>query len=1796
MPNESFYPNLGSILKTDDIPEILNFLKPALQGLLDNVYYKKYRGWSNAIKSYFEYDLELLFIQGLSLDLFDSGFRITISPDATGTMTCLPVTLSYNHPIAGEIRGFSAKQFSFSPDALFELFGKFVSMTDATYVSTAVNLFCGGMTSDGIRRFVDSVNAEYHLTGTDMLPYPTNNAYDDMVEAVVSSIGSNTGLMSDAHEVVNRLYFNIGNANFFDNLNRLSIQVQNMPILDYIKSLIIPHISATLDNLSLGLVFPRKVLSPFNDEVENSILMFEAGTLNFDSESGISFDAEMSVSLNTPSQIGSTGLGVDIQRAKLDISTNSNIAEADTDGRDNSFVGVYVERAEVTLPTKWFRQEEGQTLGIYGEQMLIGTGGFSGRIGLRTTGGGETPDGSALRCRIGSESGFEIGFRSFDITLQQNMFTETNINGYLIIPLLKDSENNPAQIDITAGVTQNGDWTFTASETQGIRLKLGEVLNFDLRTLSVGQEDGRFYVSLSCALSFGTEVSDKISGLGAIELSNFRIWQDGRMELPTLNGALSLKKPISIKLFNKAEFTITAIHMGSERRRKSGVERQYMFIGLDCGLSTGLGGVEAKGNGLKFYFTTDNGEERPFDCFVKIQGININLTLPGDDPDHAAVILNGYLQLVEEENHSATQPTEDEGPEYIGGINMSLPKLQFAIDANMRMKPKKPAFLVDVDVDMPVCIPLGPTGAGIYGFRGLVGMNYVARKSAAGLDDNAPWWQYYKAKVASDYREGIQVSKFVADDGFSLGAGVSLATAFDSGRIFSAKLFMMLSLPDVFLLEGQGAILKERIGLDSTDDPPFYAMIAISDESVETALGLDLSFPDSGERKGWLVQINGRGEIAFYWGDAAAWHIYLGRQTPEEQRIRAKVLNWFYAYMYLMIDKTGIRTGAGAGFDFGLYLDKRKRIGIEANAYLDLEGRISFHPMQLGGAISIGGGACIKIFMFKLGIQLGFALAAEAPQPYNVSGELSVKFDLPWPIEKLGGPYKLKFGRKKDNDDFNISEIPLLDSNSSKAVNMQTGEQFDVVMVRKCDNGDDTIPLEQIPLIPVDSYIDIEFKKGMGSNVANISSIGEGYVNTELIPPQPGPSGQISHTFTLESLTIEIYDGSGWVTYNPSVALQPASQSVNPYPANMAWGYWQCISPGVHNKLRLYARSPLSYMDKTQNLRPENLGYEEGFLLCRGTERAMKRIRFERTQFTEIAVNKRAFINGAIFIARSDKAKIVEKNRTFSGAVNMGKAMETNGTLEVKFTERIYRMTIYFETVVPGTKISVYNGTTLLHEQNLVGIDNGTYSIDISGEGADRAVLFTPEVTDCRILTENGLPLLTEDGFGLVLENAQAYTESILLYGIDIMLERDYLYNKNIPTLAQVRERIGIMEDGFRNIPQPVWRPDSAYRIALTTSDNITGKASKNYGHTWYIYFRTAGPIGFYDTVAKNRIIDIDNYSTLQHYIDFKHSYPAVDGLLTDAKPMYYDDGPKIHLVFLNDYMNTLYRTYSQYKNNPQVTYNLSLSVSECSGDNAAVPTNVGQQTDSWIAIPSSRPNTEISTINSLSLTAGRCELTSPEECIGMTPITPKQQTFASELAGLKAERLYSAVYTVSNGSEVSAPVHEFVFRTSVFASFDEHIESFVNEDGNNNLFEITCNIDSNGLSELRNSVNNDRNIKQLLPKLMGIQTLPPSEHMEVNILSNADGSCIGLLVRSVEPIFDPRIETAELKSKSAIFVNPSENIGIAFSNDRTMALIINSVAAMAPGTYTIQFKNLTYDITSDTYTDDGTKSISFNI
>ena len=77
-------------------------------------------------------------------------------------------------------------------------------------------------------------------------------------------------------------------------------------------------------------------------------------------------------------------------------------------------------------------------------------------------------------------------------------------------------------------------------------------------------------------------------------------------------------------------------------------------------------------------------------------------------------------------------------------------------------------------------------------------------------------------------------------------------------------------------------------------------MIAITDHSIEAAFGANYKLPDDTADPGAIAKVDGVIEMGFFFGDAAAWYVNIGRETPEDRRIQARLLQLFNSYFYLM--------------------------------------------------------------------------------------------------------------------------------------------------------------------------------------------------------------------------------------------------------------------------------------------------------------------------------------------------------------------------------------------------------------------------------------------------------------------------------------------------------------------------------------------------------------------------------------------------------------------------------------------------------------------------------------------------------------------------------------------------------------------------------------------------------------------------------------------------------------------------------------------------------------------------------
>jgi len=1191
-----YYPHLSSIIRIEQLPEQLNFLQSGLNSIFDNLGFRNFRISRSSSGDAVSYNLDIVCYKELKFDIPGTGFSLSLNPGGATGSTIIPVSLTSQFGIKRYRKNFKLETFSYTPEAFLELAFSIFNLTDKNLIILTSSKFITD--PDPLNALATTLHDDYGMNITLPVNSDPEIAIDEIAAAANNTMGFNLKNSIIVEYIIDPSNIN----NSLKNVEKLFFIATGGDTIEKIKDLFIPKVSARL-LLEPGIEFPREVLIPVDDTTHeplptgNTALLFAQSEFTFSTQGGIGFDTDIALTL-TPqlSQIGNTGLLIGFTGAKLDLSKNTNIPEASADGRSDDFIGVFVQSAEILLPAKWFKEPDVPTPGptIIGQNLLIGTGGISGKIGFDAAG--------TLTKKLGN---FEIGLDQFDVTFQQNSIVEANIHGNIKINGFKDASGlNDVWIEVDAGIESNGDFHITATETGGVPvLKIPEVLTLNLSELSIGRQADRFYIEVAGSIDFAFEVA----GFGdllpkGVEIKRLRIWDDGALEFV---GGVNLL-PTTVKLdFGPVVMTITNLTLGSDERNG----RKYAYFGFDGGVNVDPGGIDVRGNGVKLYFTVDGGTP---DAFLRLEGLAIDITIPmGASKENATVLISGFLSMREPSAGNVNQPS---AVEYMGGVSFTLPKAHLSGAAAMRLNPSIPAYFVDISIELPNAIPLGASGLGIYGFRGLIGHHYVVDKKAAGLPTEASWWEYYKKHVQppNSNKEGIYSQKMEQGNGFALGAGVSLATSTDKGKAFSSKLFFMLALPDVFLLMGQAAILRNRVGLDTQSDPPFSALLAVSSSSIEANLGVNYNIP---EDTGAILKLNGLFELGFFFGNASAWYLNIGRDLPEEKRVKGRLFTLFNLYSYLMLSSSGIRTGAGASWKI------KKKFGpvkAELSAYADSAGKISFHPKQIGGYVALGGSLKIKVFKFKFGFSIAVALAGEAPNPFIVTGYIKLTINLPWPFKDIKLKFELTWTFSSSQD---LSPQPLLDSASqipTKAINMMSFESFPIYVMK--DNT--AFPSEaavDAAKIPMDSFIDVEILRGVTAE-AGVNSKINGFTGSGdyvmYVPPQKGKSERVRHEFRIMEVNIYSHTGSAWVpAYNVYDAATPMLNStlfsnINTVNKNLI-GCWQIEKSGRYNKIRIMGLTPWSYLQQSPGTVLEELGVTNYSIFCKDEPKPLTCIDFE---------------------------------------------------------------------------------------------------------------------------------------------------------------------------------------------------------------------------------------------------------------------------------------------------------------------------------------------------------------------------------------------------------------------------------------------------------------------------------------------------------------------------------------------------------------------------------------------------------
>lgn len=1305
-----YYPALSSVVSLDDFPESLGFLKQAITQLFDKIHYKDLQYKKSPKGDAAFYSLTIV-SRKLGIELFGSGISLVLNPDESGNtefnISAFPVTVEYHWKILAYLRSFDLDNFSYTPQEFFELGLIILNVSEEQAMAHFINTFTVPIDefTSPLEQFVNDLKQ----SNSDLQLLPLTIDENTNLTEVAQAINAHTNKYATLYAFGAYLLKN--------DLNETKKKVGTFfrkfipdDLESYIKDILVPKAKVTL-TVSAAIEFPRNILYPYvqngaiweREPAGSGVLSrfyFGKILLYADTQKGIGYNMDLVGDLAPQySEIGNTGLLLQLQKLKIDLSDKVNIPEADADGRPEDFRGVYADALSVTLPAKWFKtgtNTNGSTLRIGGYNLLIGTGGLSGTFALEAV-----PTQNASNDQVidffstkfdlvypitglinntvtksedkviinnhaellvylnslsiknlysfkvpfeiipigqsaiqfntlqefksyitdlvvaengtmwmnvgGEEKGFLIGFKSFDITFKQNKITESNIKGALeikkfVYPASSPNAGQTVHIDIAGHLSDDGDFNLTASADPPYPIEFKEVFTYNLKSVELGRdvddENSLFYIGTSGTIQFEGFIKDTMR-IGPIEIERLRIYSDGSIELK--GGSINLIKPIVLKL-GPVEITVSALHYGSHQKEVDGRIRKFNYFGFDGGISVDPLGIEIRGDGVKYYYCVDNISDSPSlipipkpKPYLHIQTIYLDLTIPASAP---VAIINGWLSI----------PEPGMSKEYAGGLKLQLPKAKIAGKVDMKLMPKYPAFIIDAEIDLPAPIPIGPVA--IYGFRGLMGYRYVAEKEAVGLVSGVDsWYDYYKAPP-----RGIHVRKFNGPDRtkltgnpFSLGAGASLGTSFDNGTVLNIKAMVLLSIPSLFMIDGRAALISARLELEDTGEPPFFAFVAMGDDSLEFGFGADFKMPTS---SGDILSLYADVQAGFFFKNQKPWYVNLGTKTNP---ITARILTLITIKSYVMLSAKGIEAGARGEFIF-----KREYgiIKVSAWAYIEVGGKISFEKPQYGAYIKAGVGVDIDIKFLSFYLAVDIMFGVEASKPFLIYGKFfySVKIKILFVFKfEFSGDLEVIWEYNKHVDRTPIN--PLINEASEdsineivKGVNMLSNETF--LLGYLAGTPPIGVPAEVTNyIIPLDTYIDIKTEKGLlpGGITDKIG----GYNNPpekcyDLVPPDKVVQGreirQVKHQYEIVSLDLKFWDGT-WRDYHPYQAMYPNDSAVN----SLKIGQFQ-KTDGQYNSVRLMATNPFSYTEQGQPgwYVPEQYGITSASLFCAGQERVSR--------------------------------------------------------------------------------------------------------------------------------------------------------------------------------------------------------------------------------------------------------------------------------------------------------------------------------------------------------------------------------------------------------------------------------------------------------------------------------------------------------------------------------------------------------------------------------------------------------------
>lgn len=431
---------------------------------------------------------------------------------------------------------------------------------------------------------------------------------------------------------------------------------------------------------------------------------------------------------------------------------------------------------------------------------------------------------------------------------------------------------------------------------------------------------------------------------------------------------------------------------------------------IDIGLGVDLGVISVERASVRAYLD----EPRPPELTALQAGVDI----PG------ALVGTGYLEI-----RSGTDADGNPVSIIAGQLDLTLRPLSVRVAAAVAVATitegtrVATGVYVGLNVVLPVGLPLGSSGLGIFGFRGIFGMHFE-RNSSIGAGTGVPALAWLQAAGGQPHlltHGGVDLWK-PRIDRWSFGLGMLIGTM-EGGVLMNLDGTLILELPGPRVLIMMNArIVSPPPSMDGLGmSGGILAVIEITPEHFLIGILISWEVED-------LIKIVIPVEAVFPFAPHLhKWHIYLGARPDIARPIEVDVLGIVRGTGYLMFKGDGLPayTVQGAtlpaikGFGIGLGVAASFTWGdVDAGLYLRIGGGmdavIGFDPFILAGTVYVSGE--LRLFIVSIGAYAQLTAKVNEEEDGNlalwVHGEACGKvsflfFDIEGCVEiTLSGPEK----------------------------------------------------------------------------------------------------------------------------------------------------------------------------------------------------------------------------------------------------------------------------------------------------------------------------------------------------------------------------------------------------------------------------------------------------------------------------------------------------------------------------------------------------------------------------------------------------------------------------------------------------------------------------------------------------------------------------------------------------------------------------------------------------------------------